>query len=389
MASSKLHQLLDEQSTHKHFIEYRVFLSNHLAHGIIALHKLGATDDDLQAFVSRYIPRLEAAKDHQEPDASAVHPDKPAYIAELLGQRKDFYFLLREYQERLQKQYGGKLDAFVRGEFAQLADGLHCAALHPLIHTGYGLSVGSATIVVEGLAYLHFSHMRTRPIPRDGSERCVDIFDALKRLKESTGLMAKVKTYAAVKTFMPGITGEFQRFVGVLCSHPYVRSQVQLLVESLQLPAWFNLADASVSDVRRLMDTVLHWALTVYACAEKRNDFFLLHGVTGAWSLLQVLQTYTDPLPAFDAVQTYIATLFAAYMAQGSPALQLEHLQAAPANTTMNELCQEALGLTVDEHVYKLVQVCYDLSQQHSEPDNVTLYKVACRCAIDHPLPNF
>ena len=48
----------------------------------------------------------------------------------------------------------------------------------------------------------------------------------------------------------------------------------------------------------------------------------------------------------------------------------------------------EALGLTVDEHVYKLVQVCYDLSQQHSEPDNVTLYKVACRCAMDHPLPH-
>ena len=52
MSSVDVHPFLQETSSQKYHIEYRGFLSNHVAHGIIALAKLGATKERIQEFVN-------------------------------------------------------------------------------------------------------------------------------------------------------------------------------------------------------------------------------------------------------------------------------------------------------------------------------------------------
>ena len=54
MASVDVHPFLLDTSE-KYHIEYRRFLSNHVAHGIVALAHLGATNERIQQFVDWYV----------------------------------------------------------------------------------------------------------------------------------------------------------------------------------------------------------------------------------------------------------------------------------------------------------------------------------------------
>ena len=87
---------------------------------------------------------------------------------------------------------------------------------------------------------------------------------------------------------MPWYSGSFQRKLGILVANDSLFTRIQQYVSMIQLPNWFHKENAGIEEVRRLMDWALEMALTVYVCAEKRNDFFLLHGVTSAWALTKV-----------------------------------------------------------------------------------------------------
>ena len=62
MASHEIHDFLNHQSTSEYFIEYQSFVTNHLSHGVIALHRLQATHPRLERFVKGYIPKFETPK---------------------------------------------------------------------------------------------------------------------------------------------------------------------------------------------------------------------------------------------------------------------------------------------------------------------------------------
>jgi len=78
-------------------------------------------------------------------------------------------------------------------------------------------------------------------------------------------------------------TSNFQRSVGILFLHR--GDYMYELALSVKLPC----VDPDDKDAGRQLGVwAVNTALTVYASTPNRNDFFLLHGVTGAWSLLQV-----------------------------------------------------------------------------------------------------
>ena len=128
---------------------------------------------------------------------------------------------------------------------------------------------------------------------------------------------------------------------------------------------------------RELFDISLH----VYTYSSKLNDFFLLHGVTGAWALNQALPHC--PLAAKQkALISFAKALLAAYIAQGRPPIlsqlpcetALPPLQQHPPNTAKKQ-CPDAQDETVwtaitsralkdcveeDEHKIKLVFACKD-----------------------------
>jgi len=78
-------------------------------------------------------------------------------------------------------------------------------------------------------------------------------------------------------------TSDFQRSLRILFLHR--GDYMYELAQSVKLP---DVDPADKDAGRRLGTWAVNTALTIYATASERNDFFLIHGVTGAWSLLQV-----------------------------------------------------------------------------------------------------
>ena len=76
---------------------------------------------------------------------------------DILGKRVNYYSLLQDYTARFSAR-NDSVNDLLRAELPKLIKGSFGSALHPLIHTGYGYSVGHAGMVIEGLAYMHHSY---------------------------------------------------------------------------------------------------------------------------------------------------------------------------------------------------------------------------------------
>ena len=153
MASQKeLKETIKEYSLSKYHIEYQEYLSNHLSHGCIALYHLGASKERILDFVKWYIPRLELRESTEktiEEDASlTITLLSDTELQSLLGKRREFHKLRDHFAHVLESKYQRNVDEFVRHEFWKLANGMHVAALHPLIHTGYSLDAGKLLIYI-------------------------------------------------------------------------------------------------------------------------------------------------------------------------------------------------------------------------------------------------
>ena len=126
-------------------------LSNHLAHGVIALCRLGADKSRAQQYIDHYATKLDVPTEDD-------FKDDVKDVKDLLGKLTRFTKLVEHYQARL-KHLKGDLQALIEEELPKLAPGLANSALHGFIHLGYGWSVRSEKIVLEGLSYLHFAYV--------------------------------------------------------------------------------------------------------------------------------------------------------------------------------------------------------------------------------------
>ena len=72
---------------------------------------------------------------------------------------------------------------------------------------------GIPKLVVEGVAYLHFSHMSIKPAKAEASSPKWDILKVLVNMRNNQTLRHNVIRYSTIETFMPTISGSFQREV--------------------------------------------------------------------------------------------------------------------------------------------------------------------------------
>ena len=128
MASHEIHDFLNHQSTSEYFIEYQSFVTNHLSHWVIALHRLQATRPRLESCVKGYIPKLD------------TDDDRP--VENLRGERISFYRILQHYETLLKEKYNSNTDELIKGEYPKVSAGLAGSALHGMIHLGYSYSIG-------------------------------------------------------------------------------------------------------------------------------------------------------------------------------------------------------------------------------------------------------
>lgn len=364
-----LTEALDRESTKKHFIEYEIFKSSHMAHGIIALHKLGASENRITDFINTLGKYLEppdyANHKGENPDAPAIDEKE---LDNLLGKRKHFYEIKNRFKIKLEES--GSLETFIRNEFPALSRGMSCSALHGLIHVGYGYNARSPTVVCEGIAYLHHSYSPLLfyngdseiSIENFGKGTC-SILEVLEQLRSDEKLRELMLDGAKKFAESDWDSSTFQYRLKALMEEG---TDVMEYANKINIPCVS--ADDHVETIQ-VADWIMKQAIAVYVMSERVNDFFLVHGITGAWSLKQIIPVLKRP-DALDALRTFTCMLFGVYMAQDTPRLMKPPTRPGPTNdTAWKNLIDEALSRPRDEHVFKMIQVTYEVWQENKDSD--------------------
>ncbi len=363
----------------KFYIEYGGFLTNHLSHAAVALAGLGASPDQFKRYLEYYAQRLEPTDGPTCEMQSS--PRELEDVRQLLGKRKNYFQLLDHYKALLEGEdkYNGDLDSFLAKELPDLLPGLVGSALHPLIHMGYGYSLGDSEMVLEGIAYLHHSYFapRLRPSLLDHFGRGEEpILSVLERLRQDEELFAFTQTRGkAIENDLGGRPRGFQ------CCIMASFERAEYIFEKYVAP----IKCTSNDPIRWLLDQ----AITVYACAEGGSDFFLLHGVTSAWSLHKLSKLFQARETISVLAAYFTLALVCAYVVQGRPKIDVDKLLEQETEVpSWPEIKAKTLSLppdNVDEHVLKLVQVCLDVSEEKEEESN-SLFKVAALTALQKPI---
>ena len=374
MASREyLLQLLDDNSTQKYSIAYGSDdLANHMANGLVALYGLGASEERLRRFIDWYSTRLVKAE-----DATAEHSEGPG-VAELLGQGHSYYTILQHYTNLLDEYKS--VEELVKREFPKLSQGVLGAAFHGLIQLGFGFKYRHRMTPCEGLAYIHRNHFPLRVTDSSklieplGAGADLEVLDLLRIYAEDEELCALVAMKKG--TFTPRAGGLFTSKGDRLLHY----------ANRMKLPDAYD----PTLGIKSQLDLVMKWlvdcAITVYVMSEAKNDFFLIHGVTAAYSLKNILPLVEDEAQINQSLRVFLCGYLATYMAQGCPALH------APAKSeekvTWQDIIIETLDSAIDrdEHTYKLIHVCHEMDGENKSPEMSSMYTKAAQIALKYPL---
>ncbi len=123
--------------------EYREGLSNHLPMALVALRRLGASDERLRSFAASYVTRLQPAPPSQAWSAGDPWADR-------LGQREAWPAYRALFAEWLSQEGAASV---LEQVLPLLMTGCGAAAFHAMIRTSYAMQVGHAGELADGLAY--------------------------------------------------------------------------------------------------------------------------------------------------------------------------------------------------------------------------------------------
>jgi len=274
--------LLNDQSYH---IEFKVFLTNHVKHAVIALKRLGASPQRIQEYYDTYVKCT--------PYGYGVDPARPSEHTitqdnwqEYFGQHSSFTSYC-EFFDQKEKELGMEQ---LLGEYVpSLLPGCVGSLMHGTIHLGWALDSGNRWMIIEGLAYMAFSYVscrpeRTYPATR-GQAKDTSVLESFLRIADAweadgealhNWLEATLTNdkYSASSGFHPelAVTGTQFNVAKVLAEgHPLIH----------ETPAWIEEQD---------MATIwegLYEAVTLLFMT-KPGDFLILHLITSLHAMEQI-----------------------------------------------------------------------------------------------------
>lgn len=290
-------RLLEDASFH---IEFHGYLSNHAKHAVIALRGLGASEEDITAYVTDY-----AANTY----GFGLEPARPSAVTlseaswrELLGKHEEFEALRRFFQGRV-RTLG--LEETLRRYVPDLIPGLVGALLHGAIHLGWALDAGHEGMIVEGLAYLSFSFVSCDPRLTHGGSALENSdrtpLESLRRIatqwsQSKVGLSGWVDETLELPEL--SIAAGFQptlEHTGAQLSIARVLARGHELIEST--PKW---AQAPVTEETW---RELYYAIAVVYMSEP-GDFALLHLIT-ALHAVESIARHLPPAGQQAAIEYY------------------------------------------------------------------------------------
>ena len=354
--SPRAKALLLENGAKRWSIELGGFLTNHLWHGILALAGLGASDELISNFAASYSKRLEPARE----DRHDLPQDVPRAVTGRLlplGSREGFMRHVRAFE--LEVDTGPFLAtgthpsaAHVQGTtLARLMDGLSGAAFHALIHLGTGLRLGIRPIIMEGLGYVAHSFL---PV---GGEN--EIFDSAavgfgsdaQCIAGGLEVVAQIRAdgelqrllHSEWKSVQHLPTGFFQK-----CMHVFSARGGASPAAALRLLHYARQISLPYAEPGVAARALLFLGLQMFVCASSSSwDYFLLHGVTAAFSLLAVIP-HLDAAGGRRACQRLLCGLLATFVAQGCP--ELQPLSSSPTLTHDGGDVKNEEGITDNYH---------------------------------------
>jgi 20S proteasome subunit beta 1 len=363
--ASRASALLASFGVQRYGIEWGGFLTNHLAHGLIALEMLGATRGMQERFHASYIDRLASRR----PSSAASPRLKQSSLGSLpLGRRQYFGSIERAFDRAIAGASRAQLRAVVSEHLPRLVDGLAGAAFHAVLHLGLGVRTECRSLITEGLAYLAHSWL-----PVGGSAQLSDagsgeigVLESFEAVRREDGLQQRlVEAWPAVSS-LP--TGYFQR-----CMHAFAAvdgsdvtanaaAELRACADRCKLPDDPEAAGAALLDA----------SLQLFV-RSPGNDYFMLHGVTAAFNLGTLLPLL-EPAVALRACRRMLLALLATYAAQRCPALcPAEECTYWPQGdigaAAWEELRLEAVAPDQElrnEHAYKLCFLCMEQRKQAS-----------------------
>jgi len=296
--------------------EYKDRLSSHLPMALIALHRLGGTDDELQRFNDRYVRRLEPI------DAGVAPVDGDGWTA-LLGQHSRNADLRQRFQQDIAAR---GTDDVLRASLPTLLPGVAGGAFHPLIRLAYGLEAQHDGEIAEALASWVMAHL---PLPQQGpASTTVDTLDEV---------AAALRAQPTLQAYVASGGNIFERLAAVNAMPAFQ-----------ERPAPKTLT----------LDGMRQFALRVYAADD---SFTALHMVTASHAARVVAEAVPDVAPLL-LRELWIA-LAAAYVTVDMP----EPVAPPPPTHAWADIVAQARTST-DDHVVKFVHSC-QVEAQHYDDD--------------------
>jgi hypothetical protein len=323
------------EAAHRFSAFYRGYLANHLPMALIALDAMGADDAALERFESRYVAsHLEALA---VPAFEIARGDEARHFGDA-----DAFPAWVVYFEKCIRADG--VTAVLASAVDHLLASAESGAFHGLIRTAYALESGSPREMAHALAY--WSAALEPPLESveiTGSDSPLAVLAALSADAANGGKRAPGRNIV-MRTRAAMTHPDFRR---------YVRS-----------------ADPSQLSI----DTLAHALIRAYAAS---GNFTLLHGVTACHGARLLIRFARD---RDAAVRRLWAALVAAYLGEGSPAIDGWGLAGSDALDWPGIHARAAR--CDDEHDVKLAYTCWRAWQETGDD----LYRRVASAQVCHAL---
>lgn len=366
-------QMILQRRSKRFDIEYGGYLSNHLAHGVIALGLLGANNMQIEGFAKKYETKLEPAGESKGLGVRLP----PSRLQTLLGKRQEFPKLFSHYYG-LVESIG--VERAIRESISVLAPGMVGSALHAMIHLGYATSIQHPELVSEGLAYLHFTSVDLGATYAAPASRSAATFNEFLETFQSAvgkahGDHRLVELIASgPETFKAVHTSDFQRNAMAVANNEG-KDLLSLYLDDIP---------STGGNIEWLLDA----AILLFTKTAPNNswDFFLAHGVTCAWATTQVAHI-CEPQQVSLLERALLRTLAVSFLIQGCPKLvDTTRNLKRQSGSSWEELAKYTSSLTdIDEHVYKVVQVAADRHESGKGMLPEQLYRDTAHLVLERP----
>lgn len=299
-------------------IEFNGYLSNHAKHAVIALDRLGAPVNRVQAYWDGYaaltpynLPLHPVAQDW-----AVVRPATPADWLALRGKKQSWQELVALMNSDLDSSCGGDAAALVRTHAPPLLAGAIGALTHGIVHLGWALDAASPRMTAEGLAYLNFCNLGVDAAKlRSAVHADAGPMQSLVRVAQAVraeGLGEEWVNRAVQKygeEFHPELVpAGFQWTLAKVVedAHPV----------ATDLPAWIE--KLSVDKLWEALYRATVWLYFGSRDETGHGSFLVLHTITSLWGLEKVCRVIDDERVTRDAVGSFYAGLVCMLAATGA-----------------------------------------------------------------------